>query len=248
MFDNNYFSRQVYFDHPELAVNYDITESDDENPSVTIIQKYDSDESGVVWDAAILLAKYLEYDCHCHGQSMVNLNVIELGSGTGFVGIWCAAMGASVMLTDLQAGIPLIKLNMVGNSSLFKDEENVLVKSFDWFDRSEFQWEFLRWKTLDEIDYILISDCLYYEQGMIALVQFIKWTFETLISRQSHTRLRILISYEDRHEKMQICNDFFQKLNQFKHLKCETITNEQLHPDYRSNDLHLLRITYATEC
>ncbi|OTF73080.1 hypothetical protein BLA29_006452 [Euroglyphus maynei] len=214
MFDNNnYFNRQVYFDHPELAVNYDGTnQSDQENPSITIVQKYDSDESGVVWDAAIFLAKYLEYDYHCHGRTMVNLNIIELGSGTGFVGIWCAAMGASVMLTDLQAGIPLIKLNIAENSSLFKDEENVLVESFDWSDRSAFQWNFLGWKSLDQIDYILISDCLYYEQGMLALFQFIKWLFETLISRQqSHVcRLQILMSYEDRDEKMSIYNDFFQ--------------------------------------
>lgn len=215
MFDNNYFSRQIYFDHPELVVNYDgkTKEIDEEeNPCVTIVQKYDSDESGVVWDSALLMAKYLEYYCHCNQRTMIDSNVIELGSGTGFVGIWCATMGASVMLTDLQASIPLIKLNIEKNSSLLSNDQ-VQVESFDWLDQSVFQWQFLRWKPLDQIDYILMSDCIYYEQGMLALFQFIRWLFETLMinrpSSSSH-HLQILISYEDRDEKISLCNDFFQ--------------------------------------
>lgn len=44
--------------------------------------------------------------------------VLELGSGTGLVGIVAACLGAEVQLTDLAVAMPLLKLNMGVNQHL----------------------------------------------------------------------------------------------------------------------------------
>lgn len=51
----------------------------------------------VVWDAAIVLAKYLETKLFYNPSSGVNVwagkNVVELGAGTGVVGLMAATLG-----------------------------------------------------------------------------------------------------------------------------------------------------------
>ena len=164
--DNSYFTRKIYFDYPELIkLKSKIDSCVSDNHSLNILQKFTSDESGVVWDASIFVAKYLEKYFHDNAHidpSM--LNIVELGSGTGFLGLWMAAMGSSVLLTDLENNLELIKKNFEINT-LFYDDNLVDIKCFDWLNQSEYQWNhFLKWKCFDQIDYILISDCLYYEE------------------------------------------------------------------------------------
>lgn len=64
---------------------------------LNIKQCYLGDVGCVVWDAAIVLAKYLETK-HFHDPSSgVNVwagkSVLELGAGTGVVGLMAATMG-----------------------------------------------------------------------------------------------------------------------------------------------------------
>lgn len=51
----------------------------------------------VVWDAAIVLSKYLETEQFCSIGSGVNMwsskSIIELGAGTGLVGLVAASLG-----------------------------------------------------------------------------------------------------------------------------------------------------------
>lgn len=58
-----------------------------------IYQKLEGDVNCVVWDAAIVLAKYLEelYKKNC--QFLQGLDVIELGAGLGPVGLVAASLG-----------------------------------------------------------------------------------------------------------------------------------------------------------
>jgi len=51
------------------------------------------DESCVVWDAALVLAKYLQTDKFYSKGGLANKRVIELGAGTGVVGLIAAACG-----------------------------------------------------------------------------------------------------------------------------------------------------------
>lgn len=153
--ENKYFVRRVEFDNDD---------DEAEDKVVTIYQQYDSDESGVVWDASLLLAKYFEHQVELNNVKLLDANCLELGTGTGFLGIWMAAMGANVMVTDLASNLELARKNIAANANVIADGHRVQVAAFDWSDRECYQWNFLGWRDLDSIDYILIADCLYYEQ------------------------------------------------------------------------------------
>lgn len=60
-------------------------------------QCYLGDVGCVVWDAAIVLAKYLEtkqfYDASTGVNVWAGKSVVELGAGTGFVGLMAATLG-----------------------------------------------------------------------------------------------------------------------------------------------------------
>lgn len=60
-------------------------------------QCYLGDVGCVVWDAAIVLAKYLEtkpfYDASAGVNVWAGKSVVELGAGTGVVGLMAATLG-----------------------------------------------------------------------------------------------------------------------------------------------------------
>lgn len=66
-----------------------------------------------IWDGSLVLARYLE----CRDPSFFhNKKFIELGSGTGIMGIVAALQGADITLTDKKALLPLINHNIEKNS------------------------------------------------------------------------------------------------------------------------------------
>ena len=50
----------------------------------------------VVWDAALVLSKYLETADFENGQGLEGKSVIELGAGTGIVGLMAASFGCVI--------------------------------------------------------------------------------------------------------------------------------------------------------
>jgi len=64
---------------------------------VLSVSQYEvGDEGSVVWDAALVLAFYLEsadFTDETGNSRLLNKSVVELGSGTGVVGIQAAACG-----------------------------------------------------------------------------------------------------------------------------------------------------------
>ncbi|XP_017462426.1 PREDICTED: protein-lysine methyltransferase METTL21D-like, partial [Rhagoletis zephyria] len=177
--EEEYFERRIEFEAPEVLKLFPKFKGDKEaQPGLKILQKWDSDESGVVWDASLLLAKYLERlaaskDDSSKKRSLFSeAKAVELGSGTGFLGLWLAAMGARVLLTDLPSNLELMKQNLKLNSSsaqkdgLIIEEDLVSIAAFDWLDGSQRQTErdFLGWAPIRAIDYFIVSDCLYYKE------------------------------------------------------------------------------------
>lgn len=65
-----------------------------------------------LWPSSLVLSKYL---CE-HPELVVNKRVVELGAGSGAVGLVCAALGAeSVTLTDVPDALRLIRRNVDRN-------------------------------------------------------------------------------------------------------------------------------------
>ncbi|XP_037108793.1 EEF1A lysine methyltransferase 3-like [Syngnathus acus] len=64
-----------------------------------------------VWESAVQLCRYFEG----HSVEWRGRRVIELGSGTGVVGIVAARLGADVTLTDLPMTLPQLEANVCAN-------------------------------------------------------------------------------------------------------------------------------------
>ena len=62
--------------------------------SLQIYQSYIGDVGHVVWDAAIVLAKFIDTGYFTTEFQLKNKNVLELGSGTGLVGLVAAIKGS----------------------------------------------------------------------------------------------------------------------------------------------------------
>lgn len=74
-----YFLREIIVDSlPKNGFN-----------AITIWQKFECDVGSVVWDSALMLAKYLDYNSV--KLNLKSSKVVELGSGTGLCLCLCIA-------------------------------------------------------------------------------------------------------------------------------------------------------------
>ena len=103
-----------------------------------------------VWDASIILAKWLEKNARKGSElsraRLAGKKVLELGAGPGLGGLAAAALGADVELTDVAEVLPLLKQNaeaLMGKASLATSDAawvagagSVSVRELDW-DRRE---------------------------------------------------------------------------------------------------------------
>ncbi|XP_060067340.1 protein N-lysine methyltransferase METTL21A-like [Ylistrum balloti] len=107
--------------------------------------------AAVVWDAAIVLCEYLEKNVE-----LVNgKKVIELGAGSGIVGIVAALLGGKVTITDLDVALEYIN-EVVEENLRDKPGLDVQVKGLDWTkDWSKFSADY---------DIVLGADIIYIEE------------------------------------------------------------------------------------
>ncbi|XP_073501701.1 protein N-lysine methyltransferase METTL21A [Phyllobates terribilis] len=128
----------------------------------TIRIKQDWRELGVaavVWDAAVILCLYLE----AGGINLQGRSVVELGAGTGLVGIVAALLGADVTATDRDLAIEFLKSNV--HENLPKALEHKMhVKTLNWGTGLE---------HFSHFDVILGADIIYLEETFQDLLKTI---------------------------------------------------------------------------
>lgn len=114
-----------------------------------------------VWPAAVVLIKYLE-SLQAEGY-FVGKSVIDIGAGTGIVGLACACYGASeVVLTDLDVLRPLMEENKqllhtaVSCSSCDRGaiSDKVCIERYEWGNAVANQ------NIASSYGIVLISDCI----------------------------------------------------------------------------------------
>merc|ERR1719348_1992061 len=195
--------------------------SDEEDGlAISAGQVPEGDTGVVVWDAAIVLAKYLQ----TVQAQLQSRSVIELGSGTGAVGLSAATLGASpVLLTDLPALKDLIQHNISLNSSVISSEK-CTVAPLVWGDKE--QEEKAIEVTGGQPDLILVSDCVFYSESVPPLV-------ETLTQLAGPTT-DLLLSYEEREsqQKLDTMKQFFELMR--ANFSWTKLPIESHHPEFRS--------------
>ncbi|KAJ3256939.1 hypothetical protein HK103_005057 [Boothiomyces macroporosus] len=166
-----------------------------------------------VWDSSFVLLKYLESQFK-KGLTKDNLSIIELGAGTGLVGLSLGTMlpNAQITLTDQASVVPLLKFN-AENAKL----SNVRVEILDWKQPP----------LLEQYDMIIMSDLITWPELYTPLVN----TIDLL----SNEETLIVFSHECRSfEKEQ---KFYQKLS--KKFRFKNVDENEQDPVYRSDDLYL---------
>eukprot|EP00927_Polykrikos_kofoidii_P046785 TRINITY_DN40919_c0_g1_i1.p1 TRINITY_DN40919_c0_g1~~TRINITY_DN40919_c0_g1_i1.p1 ORF type:complete len:235 (-),score=24.76 TRINITY_DN40919_c0_g1_i1:314-1018(-) len=108
----------------------------------------------IVWESAYFLHAYLASTRQCQLGSVVGKRVLELGSGTGAVGLMFAALGAEVTLTDLPQALELIHRNVVLNFGEEQSWRMPRVVALKWGEPLS--------QELGSFDILVCSDLLFY--------------------------------------------------------------------------------------
>jgi 16S rRNA G966 N2-methylase RsmD len=134
----------------------------------------DSDGQVTVWDAAIVLHRMLlccaaARKCCGSRKALQRQGVIELGAGSGLVGITAARLGATVCLTDLGAVLPTLRENVRINCGIQDDHGgSAMVTELFWGkDLPDDVTKFVHGCCAEECDgrlWILASDVVYLVQ------------------------------------------------------------------------------------
>ncbi|POM74147.1 Nicotinamide N-methyltransferase [Phytophthora palmivora] len=180
------------------------------------------------WDGSVVLAKYLE---HQRRSDIAGSRVVELGGGTGLVGISAALLGArQVILTDLDYVVDNLARNAAETMKLAAStgrpmESDVSTRVLDWFKPPS---------DLGNIDLLLASDVVWVEKLIPPLVA----TFDTLLSH-SNVKTRILMSYQ----KRSIMSDrlLFSELERHNLIKTR-IPATSLHPQFSTDRIDVWEI------
>ncbi|KAG2459709.1 protein N-lysine methyltransferase METTL21A [Polypterus senegalus] len=136
--------------------------------------------AAVVWDAAVVLCTYLELGA----VELKGMSAIELGAGTGLVGIVATLLGANVTITDRKSALEFLQTNVKANLP-----PDVQMKARI----AELTWgENLECFERGSYDLILGADIVYLEETFQDLLN----TLDYLSSEKTTILLSCRIRYE----------------------------------------------------
>ncbi|OCH95857.1 hypothetical protein OBBRIDRAFT_822511 [Obba rivulosa] len=169
---------------------------------------------GVAWPAGEVLSRYIARRGPLKGKC-----ILELGSGTGLVGLVAGFLGAQAWITD-QA--PLLDI-MARNVAMNALESSVFVKELNWGEPIP--------DDLPRPDIILAADCVYFEPAFPLLVK-------TLADLVSDDATEVLFCYKKRRKADK---RFFTLLK--KEFIWAEVADDPERPNYSREAITLLRLT-----
>merc|ERR1712156_412667 len=179
------------------------------------------DMGSIVFPAARALVSWLEE----HGGDLKGVRALELGSGSGVVGLEACALGADVIVTDVEVYTGMIRENIEANQSCLKGKAEA--RGLDWAEEVSDELK-------SSIDLLLVSDCVYYEQSLQPLV--------TTMASLTHPKSTVLLSYEQRPEKGSIYEAFFPLVK--KHFHSEQFGQTR---SEHGNQVFLIKLTKISD-
>ncbi|GLE01139.1 hypothetical protein PINS_up009969 [Pythium insidiosum] len=178
------------------------------------------------WDGSVVLAKYLE---HKYSAFMQGKRVLEVGAGTGLVGISAALLGATdVVLTDLEYVVANLQKNInmtlaAAEASAKPVDARISAQVLDWFNpRTDF----------GRVDLILASDVVWVKDLIPPLVNTLR--------QLAHPQGIILLSHQQRSRASDEL--LFRLLKSHGFLR-RTVPMDELHPEFRSDRITIFAIT-----
>ncbi|KAH9017044.1 putative methyltransferase-domain-containing protein [Lactarius hengduanensis] len=134
-------------------------DTDESQRSITLPLAVDASPGcgGIAWPAGEVLACYIAR----RGKALQGLTVLELGSGTGLVGLVAGYFGARLTFVIIAGARPLIPI-MERNIALSNLQSNVTAAELDWSKPLP--------KHLPRPDIVLAADCVYFEPAFPLLV------------------------------------------------------------------------------
>ncbi|XP_061468597.1 protein N-lysine methyltransferase METTL21D isoform X2 [Rhineura floridana] len=206
----------------------------DGSSTLRLAQRSAGGTGSVVWDAALVLARFLEKSAAAGGGGEQRLPpaglplrrkaVLELGAGTGLVGLMAATLGANVTVTDLEEVQDLLKMNIENNRHLITG--SIEAKILKWGeDITDF---------LPTPDYILMADCIYYEESLEPLLK----TLKDLAGPDTC----IFCCYEERTmgKNPEVEKRYFELVQ--RDFDLEKVPLDDHDEEYRSEDIHIFVI------
>merc|ERR1712045_950458 len=122
--------------------------------------------------------------------------IVELGCGTGIVGLMAASYGAHVTLSDLKIYTQAIEENIEANTDIITGEAEA--RQIDWTEE-------VPEDLLNKAATVLVCDCVYYEASLDPLLR----TISSLVMPTSE----VILAYERRSDKIALYKEFFLKAN-----------------------------------
>lgn len=120
----------------------------------------------VTWEGALILSDYLVTNARLLARFRYNPHVLELGSGTGLVGLVAAFLGGRVTLTD--KSISLLEASVARNAQTLELADSggsLRVERLEWGDRATGEL------SLPVFSYVLAADVLYSAASAKALLE-----------------------------------------------------------------------------
>ena len=139
----------------------------------------------VVWDGALMLLDFFAP----LARSFAGKNVVDLGCGTGIVGIALASVGAQVWLTDIGVGVEIAECNVTANARIISNHSGrAISQELDWTDSESHLQSF---PSGGFVDFIIACEVVYNNDAFAPLLQVLlslssKATFVYLVLRQRH--------------------------------------------------------------
>lgn len=218
--------------------------------SMTVHQAYawaSVDTVGLtVWDASLVLAKYIE---HTLGPSgLAGKRAIELGSGCGVTGIAAAYLGADTVVSDWELVMPLLTRNVLQNAATATGA--LSARKLKWCGMSvsvsrscrrtsvvssakaHASLTLLRGEDVSDLgtfDVILGADLLYQSHAIVPLLRTM-WTL-------AKPEALVLMSYEKHNE---VPDQFWAHVRNY--FNVTQIPTTQLHPVYHHPKIDVFQL------